>query len=55
MIEGMALAGGVDRASRWLMNIIPAIAVGNKKAAAEKILQSGITGAKAATAAEQLY
>jgi len=55
MTEGMALAGGVDRASRWLMNIIPAIAVGNKKAAAEKILQSGITGAKAATAAEQLY
>ena len=55
MVEGMALAGGVDRLSRWMMNIIPAIAVGNKKAAAEKILQSGITGAKAATAAEQLY
>jgi len=34
MVEGMALAGGVDRLSRWMMNIIPAIAVGNKRAAA---------------------
>jgi len=55
MVEGMALAGGVDRLSRWMMNIIPAVAVGNKKAAAQKILQSGVTGAKAASAAEQLY
>ena len=55
MIEGMALAGGVDRLSRWMMNIIPAVAVGNKKAAAQRIIQSGIGGAKAATAAEQLY
>jgi len=55
MVEGMALAGGVDRLSRWMMNIIPAVAVGNKKAAAQKIIQNGIGGAKAATAAEQLY
>jgi hypothetical protein len=34
MIEGMALAGGIDRTARWLMNVVPAIAIGNKKAAA---------------------